>query len=150
MSVTGIPTLDHTLSATKEWLKEVREELRLDNEEEALKAIGAVLQALRDRLTVEEAVDLAAQLPMLLQGVYYQRWQPVGKPLKLRSQQEFYQQVAKDMGMHKETKLDPQHIVPGVFRVLEKHISRGEIADVKSTLPAELLQLWPQAGEKPH
>jgi uncharacterized protein (DUF2267 family) len=31
-----------------------------------------VLHALRDRLTVEEASDLAAQLPMLIRGLYYE------------------------------------------------------------------------------
>jgi len=147
MSATGLPSLDQSLVATKEWLKDVQSELRLDSQDEALKAIGAVLQTLRDRLTVEEATDLAAQLPMLLQGVYYHNWNPVGKPLKLRSQQEFLEHVSKDFGPYQDPKMNPRHITRGVLKVLARRVTQGEILDVKSSLPADILTLWPEAGE---
>ena len=37
-------------------------------------ALRTVLHALRDRLTLEEAVQLGAQLPMLVRGFYYEGW----------------------------------------------------------------------------
>jgi uncharacterized protein (DUF2267 family) len=40
-------------------------------------ALGAVLHALRDRLTVEETAQLGAQLPMLVRGIFYAEWDPV-------------------------------------------------------------------------
>ena len=42
----------------------------------------ATLHALRDRLTVEEAAQFAAQLPMLIRGFYYEGWNPTDKPVR--------------------------------------------------------------------
>jgi uncharacterized protein (DUF2267 family) len=56
-------------------------------------ALRAVLHTLRDRLIVDEAIDLGAQLPMLVRGFYYENWQSVGKPLKYRHKEEFLNQV---------------------------------------------------------
>ena len=40
---------------------------------------------------------------------------------------------------------DPERITKGVFQVIEKHISQGELEDVKASLPGDLLQLWPES-----
>lgn len=38
--------------------------------------VRSVLQALRDRLTVEEAAEFASQLPQLIRGIYYEESDP--------------------------------------------------------------------------
>ena len=38
--------------------------------------------------------------------------------------------------------LDPEQVVRAVFQVLAKHVSAGEIEDVKENLPHELKELW--------
>ena len=58
-------------------------------------ALRTVLHALRDRLTVEEAVDLGAQLPMLIRGLYYEGWTLKGKPHKERTKADFLIHVKK-------------------------------------------------------
>jgi uncharacterized protein (DUF2267 family) len=139
MITTGVRTFDQSLETTKEWLQEVQEEMGLDDEQRAFRVLRAVLQTLRDRLTVEEAVQFAAQLPMLLQGVYYHGWTPAGKPVKMRSRAEFLDKVAEGlMRQH-----DPEEACRIVFRVLEKKMPGGEIEDVKRILPAPIRDLWP-------
>ena len=39
----------------------------------------------------------------------------------------------------------PEGVAWGVFKVLERRISAGEIGDVKSILPAEVRALWPES-----
>ena len=95
MTTTGVRTFDQSLETTREWLQEVQELMGLDDEQRAFRVMRAVLQTLRDRLTVEAAAKFAAQLPMLLQGVYYHGWTPAGKPIKIRNREEFLARVAR-------------------------------------------------------
>lgn len=140
MTATGIRTFDHSLSTTKEWLKEVKGELSLADQEQAFEAARAVLHTLRDRLTIDESTDFAAQLPLLLQGLYYHEWTVRDKPVKMRSREEFLQAVAdRLMG-----KYPPEDAVKAVFKVIERHVTEGEVNDVKSNLPDEIKTLWPE------
>lgn len=139
MTATGVRTFDQSLETTKEWLQEVQEQMGLDDEQRAFRVMRAVLQTLRDRLTIEEAVQFAAQLPMLLQGVYYHGWTPAGKPVKIRSREEFLDRVAE--GLLRQH--DPEEACRIVFRVLEQRMPGGEIEDVKRILPGPIRDLWP-------
>jgi uncharacterized protein (DUF2267 family) len=65
MSTTPHEIFRNTLQETHLWLREVLEELCWEDEAKAYLALKATLPALRDRLTVEEAAHLGAQLPML-------------------------------------------------------------------------------------
>ena len=96
---------------------------------------------MRDRLPVDEAVQLAAQLPMLVRGFYYEGWHPHGKPVKERSRDEVLAHVTD--GFLFDPEADSERIARAVFTVLARHVSGGEIEDVKSTLPAGVRRLWP-------
>lgn len=139
MTTTGVRTFDQSLETSREWLREIQELMGLDDEQRAFRVMRAVLHALRDRLTVEEAAQFAAQLPMLLQGVYYHGWTPAGKPLKIRNRQEFLDRVAE--GLMREH--DPEEACRAVFSVLEERMTGGEIEDVKRILPEPIRDLWP-------
>jgi uncharacterized protein (DUF2267 family) len=136
---TGVRTFDQSLETTREWLQAVQKQMGLDDEQRAFRVLRAVLQTLRDRLTVEETAQFAAQLPMLLQGVYYHGWTPKGKPLKIRSRQEFLDRVAEALFRQH----DPEEACRTVFRVLDERMTGGEVEDVKRILPESIRDLWP-------
>ena len=141
MSATGLQVFDKTVQTTNAWLKEITEATGLDRRR-AYHVLTAVLHALRDRLTVDEVAQLGAQLPILVRGLYYDRWHhPAGKPDRLRHKEEFLAAVAAeldDIGP-----IDPEDATRAVFTVLERHIAPGEIEDVKAMLPTHLRELWP-------
>jgi len=141
MSATGLEVFDKTVQTTNAWLKEITEATGLDRLR-AYHVLTAVLHALRDRLTVDEVAQLGAQLPILVRGLYYDRWHhPAGKPDRLRHKEEFLATVAAeldDIGP-----IDPEDATRAVFAVLERHIAPGEIEDVKAMLPTHLRELWP-------
>lgn len=130
---------EQTLQTTHAWLSDVMHELGVDDRHKACDRIRASLHALRDRLTVEEAAHLGAQLPLLLRGVDYEGWKPAGKPVKDRSQEEFLQREEEDLA---DPTIPPELAARAVLAVLSKHVSEGEVEDVRRTLPTHIRELW--------
>ena len=133
---------DNTLQKTQVWLNDLMQELDWeDKPHKAYLALRTVLHALRDRLTVEEAVQLGAQLPMLVRGFYYEGWTLKKKPHKERHKEQFLDHVRE--AFPNDVTVNPQQVVRVVFRVLQRHTSPGEIDDVKHAMPKALRELWP-------
>jgi uncharacterized protein (DUF2267 family) len=121
------------------WVKDMMAELGTD-EQRALHALRAGLQALRDRLTVEETAQLAAQLPLLIRGMFYEGWDPTGKPLRIRHRTEFLALVREKLGQRADG-VAADDTVRALFRLLQRRVTEGELTDIVMTLPAELVAL---------
>ena len=141
MSQTRLAAFDSTVQTTYVWINDVMEWLKWHDSHRAYHALRAVLHALRDRLTVEQAAALAAQLPMLVRGFFYEGWHPHDKPARIRHKREFLALVAD--GMRGDQSADPEEVTRAVLRVLTAHVSAGEVESVKRSLPDELRSLWP-------
>jgi len=141
MTATHHEIFSHALHTTHIWLRQLMAELCWEDQHKAYVALKATLHALRDRLTVAETAHLGAQLPMLIRGFYYEGWNPAGKPVKERHIEEFVAHVRD--ALRKDEAMPPEQIVRGVFRMLAKRVSEGEIEDIKQVLPPELRALWP-------
>ena len=141
MSMTGLPVFDTTLQKTNLWLKELMQLLDWDDRQKSYLALRATLHALRDRLTIEEVAQFAAQLPMLIRGFYYEGWDPTGKPERVRDEQEFLDRIA--LQFPDDATVDAEQVARAVFTLLSIQISAGEIEDVRQILPTELRRLWP-------
>jgi uncharacterized protein (DUF2267 family) len=140
MAQSEVRGLETTIQKTNEWIEDIREEIGCMDKEEAYLALSSTLHALRDRLMPEEAIDLGAQLPVLIRGIYYDGYTMSGKPLKIRSKDDFVALVGRELRRNPE--LDPEGAAEGVFAVLDKKISKGEIKDIKSQLPKDIKELW--------
>ncbi len=134
-------TINHTVQQTQEWLKELRDSAGLVDETEALAVFRVVLHQLRDRLPLEEAVQLAAQLPIMIRGFYYEGWMPRRVPdTSAKTAQQFFDKTTIEL---LPRRLPPEPIVTSVFAILAHHLDPGEISDVIACLPDELKGLWP-------
>ena len=128
MSQSGVTAFDSTIQTTNVWLNDILERLGWQDHHRAYHALRAVLHALRDRLPVDQAAALAAQLPMLVRGFYYEGWHPHGKPVKERHKEEF---LAHDAAAFRDDpEIDPERVVQAVFQVLSKHVTGGEIEKI--------------------
>ena len=133
---------DGTLQKTQVWLNDLMADLDWQGKpDKAYFALRTVLHALRDRLTVEEAVQLGAQLPMLIRGFYFEGWTLKGKPHKERHKEDFLDHIK--VAFKNDVTVRPESVARAVFRVLSLHTSDGEIDDVKNILPKALQELWP-------
>lgn len=140
MSTTGLEVFDKTLQTTHIWLDEIMAELGPDRQR-AHHALRAVLHALRDRLPINDGAHLAAQLPLLVRGIYYDGWHPQPETSKERSLDEFLGHVGQ--GLHGVSPLSTEQATRAVFGVIGRHVTEGECRKVRSALPEDIRRLWP-------
>jgi uncharacterized protein (DUF2267 family) len=132
MASTHVDAIDRSVQKTHEWLNDLAAELGTD-ERTAWRVLRAYLQVLRDRLTIDEAAQLAAQLPQLLRGVFYEGFDPGRQPEKIRDRDVFLTRLGERAEVE-----DAAAAAAAVTRVLRRHIADGEIDEVLSPLPAEI------------
>ncbi|MEV4070748.1 DUF2267 domain-containing protein [Nonomuraea fuscirosea] len=142
MAETGYAPFNRTVDKTNRVLREIEEAhgWTPERRNQSYAALRAVLHALRDRLTVDESAQLAAQLPLLIRGVYYDGWRPSTVPVKAH-RKEFLDRISRELAF--ELQESEEDLVKKVLRALRKHITDGEWEDVKSTMPKDLTSILP-------
>jgi uncharacterized protein (DUF2267 family) len=133
----------HAVQKIQEWLKELQDKGELADEAAAYAVLRSVLNRLRDRLTVEGAVHLGAQLPLIVRGLYYEGWRPSRVPTKVRSKQKFVDELAEELLPYT---YPVERAVCDVFALLAHHCDPNEIQNVIDQLPADIKTLWPEAA----
>lgn len=142
MTLTGYPSFDTTIDKTNRILKEIEQAYGWPKERrnQSYAALRSVLHALRDRLTVDEAAQLAAQLPMLVRGIYYDGWDPSRLPQKT-GREEFLQRVRQEFPY--DVAGGTEQLVQTVLRALRQYITEGEWEEVRANMPKDLRTLFP-------
>ena len=144
MTDSHISVFDSTLHKTHHWLEEIMKDMGWQDQQRAYVALRATLHALRDRLPTKNAINLSAQLPMLIRGFYFENWHIDDKPLKYRHKNEFLQLISKEAPTIDED--DIERVATSVFHRLNVELSPGEADKVRRMLPEELRELWPYSG----
>ena len=143
MKLTGMDVFDSTIQRTNNWLKELMLELNSSDYRKTYLTFRSVLHALRDHLSESDAIYLGEQLPMLIRGLYFEHWDPQGKPLQLRTRNDFFHIVAQYMARDGDSSSNAETSARAVFRLLDRKATDGEIEDVQHVIPPMLLDLWP-------
>jgi uncharacterized protein (DUF2267 family) len=138
---TGVRNLDNSIDLTNIWLRDILSQLKWQSKESAYQALRGTLHALRDRLPAEEAVDLAAQLPLLVKGMYYDGWTLRDKPEKYKKE-EFARRVHAQFEF--DANINPAEVIRAVLRVIYRHMGDGELRDVKSNMPKDIQEWFPE------
>lgn len=140
-TTTGVRNLDNSIDLTNVWLRDILSQLKWQSKESAYQALRGTLHAIRDRLPVEEAVDLASQLPLMIKGVYYDGWTLRDKPEKFKKE-EFARRVHAQFEF--DDNVNPAEVIRAVLRVMYRHMDEGEIRDVKFNMPKEIQEWFPE------
>jgi uncharacterized protein (DUF2267 family) len=139
---TGIDSIDRAVEKTYEWVRDLRQELGDGaSRQQALTMLRTVLQALRDRLTVDEAAEFAAQLPLLIRGIYYEGWAPSQTPVKL-DRERFLTRI--EMNANLPDDVSAEGAARAMGKVLRRRVDAGELGDVLASLPSDLRSLLDQ------
>jgi uncharacterized protein (DUF2267 family) len=139
MSTTRLDILDRSVEKAHIWINDLAAEIGTDDVHEAYRVLRAFLHALRDHLSVDQAAQLAAQLPIFIRGVFYEGWDPSRTPEHARDLQSFLTRIAGEARLAGETQAS--FAATGASRVLQRHISEGECLHVLRALPQPLREL---------
>ena len=139
MSEIGVKALDHTVQETNIWLKAIEQRLGIASRQHAYNALRAVLHVLRDRVPLATAVNLGAQLPLLIRGIYYEDWHHAATPAKDRHLEEFVDGIFQQLPP--QFPVDPLTAARGIFEILWEKLDPGEFDKLMGHLPVPLRNL---------
>lgn len=139
---TGYHSFDTTVDKTNRLLKEIEQQYGWPKERrnQSYAALRGVLHALRDRMTVEETAQFAAQLPMLVRGLFYEGWDPTNVPVKM-GREDFLNRVRQEFPY--EVQGGTPDLVTTVVQALKLYGTEGEWEHIKSSMPKELATVVP-------
>jgi uncharacterized protein (DUF2267 family) len=146
MATTGLEVFDRTLHTTNLWLDEICAEIGPDKHL-AWHVLGAVLRSIRDELLIGQSAHLAAQLPLLVRGAYFDQYRPAAQPVPERSQEDFIAQIRQELAGCRPVR--PDLAATAVMRTLNRHITEGQIKKVRDALPKSVRALWPEPERPP-
>lgn len=146
MSRTGVDSLDRSIDKTNTWLADVADGFGTQDRRLAYRVTRSWMHTLRDRLPVPVAAHIAAQLPDLLRGVFYEGWNPSKVPMKY-GRDEYVSRFAHDAQIHNTEVRKAGRLVTAAMR---RHMSSGVIDEALGVLPADIRHLIePGDGEPP-
>jgi uncharacterized protein (DUF2267 family) len=143
MSQQRLETIESTTQKTHEWIARIAKTLHMEKRD-AWKSLRAVMQTVRDRLPVDNAVHFGAQLPMLIRGMYYEGWEPSKVPVKL-TLREFLDAILEKIVSDRT--IDPVEITQAVLAVVGSYVGLGEMGKVKHSFPRDMQNLFPTLAE---
>jgi len=135
MSDHRIDSVAATLDKADAWFAQLADELGSEDHKLAYRSLRAVLHAIRDRITVDEATDLGAQLPTLVRGIYYEAWSPPQTPSS--EHDVFLAHIAEALPPGE----DPGRHLAAVMQLLERELDGNVVAHVRGMLPGDLRDL---------
>ena len=133
--------------STRRWLDELAEELgRPGDEGYALRVLRGFLHTLRNRLPVAATAHFATELPESLRGIYYERWQPTHVPVQYRDAHTFWVRFAEAADLASQS--EAAQAAEAAIRVVRRHVTDVELAEVKAALPPEIAALFEEGPEQ--
>lgn len=140
MSVLGLPIFDKAIQDANIWVNEIMSELDWDDKHRAYILLRSTLHVLRDRLQPNECAHLAAQLPTLIRGIYFEGYRPSKVSVDIRHKEQFVSAVEEAFG--DDPNDNPSEVVSGALNVIADHVSAGEMQDIRASLPKDVRKLW--------
>jgi uncharacterized protein (DUF2267 family) len=137
MAERGLEGIDHTVQQTYVWIDQVATAFHGDRHR-GFAILRAFLHTLRDHLSVDESAQLAAQLPLLIRGVYYEGWDPSRSAQHQRTAEAFLERFTAESGVRA---MDARDALIAAATVVSGHITGGEAQQVLMALPKHVRDL---------
>jgi uncharacterized protein (DUF2267 family) len=130
--------LEHAERTAREWLATIARHLGTEDLDFTFRVVRAWLHTVRDRLPVEGTAHLAAQLPEVLRGVFYDGWAPGKVPIRIAAG-ECTTRFAQEARI---STADVPHVAATVSSGLRELFSPGLLETAFAQMPDQLATLF--------
>lgn len=117
-----------------------------EERDRAGRILRSVLRALRNRLTVEESLQLLSQLPMAIKAVYVEGWKLNREFVRIKNMDEFAAEVMLQDGYAAWRDFasieEAEEAIEAVMKTLADYVSAGELHDIIDLMPGEMKKLF--------
>jgi uncharacterized protein (DUF2267 family) len=123
--------------AAAPWVESMMAQLSTADPYQALRALGAGLEAVRDLLTPAEAARFTDRLPPLIRGLFFERWDPAVKPREVHDRNQLLALVGEKYAPRSDP---PTDVVAAAFlAVLDCRLGAEEMSLLARRLPAPVI-----------
>jgi len=134
MAATGFDAFDRAVQRANEWLNDLAAELGKDGDRAyAYRVLRSHLHVLRDRVTPDQAVHFASELPLLLRGVFYEGWHASATPETYRDADTFLARLVDQGQLAGPT--EASFAAESTIRMLRRHMTSGQVDELLQALP---------------
>ena len=128
------------------FLKQYAKELCLSEDpERAGRVLSSILHGLRSIISVEESLQIIAQLPMFLKATYVNGWSIKANKERVKDVEGFIDLIRSldgNTSLHDfESDEIAEDYIISTFLVLRRYVSNGEMKDIRGELPKGLKNL---------
>ena len=145
----NVTVFARTTHKSQLWINEMQKELKWLNGDSLYHLLRAVLQSLRDQMSVHEAAHFSAQLPLILRGAFYEGWNPHTEQLRGVTKDDFIAAVKGRLGQAGMPKFELEDGVLTALNVIKNHISAGEMEDLVSQVEPSLKTFIKRKSSQP-
>jgi len=115
-----------------------------DNRDRAGRVLKSVLKALRNRISIEESLQLISQLPMVIKAVYVDGWKLNHEFVRIKTIEDFSAEVMKEDGASAWRDFssieEATDAIEAVMKTLADYVTAGELHDIIDLMPREIKQ----------
>lgn len=115
-----------------------------ENRDRAGRVLRSVLKALRNRITIEESLQLLSQLPMAIKSVYVEGWKVQHEFVRIKTIEDLAEEVMKEDGLSAwrdfSSTAEAIDAIEAVMKTLADYVTAGELHDVIDLMPKEIKQ----------
>ncbi len=116
----------------------------VENRDRAGRVLKSVLRALRNRISIEESLQLISQLPMVIKAVYVDGWKLNQEFTRIKTIEDFSAEVMKEDGAAAwrdfSSVEEATDAIEAVMKTLADYVSAGELHDIIDLMPREIKQ----------
>ncbi|GGG22008.1 DUF2267 domain-containing protein [Pontibacter amylolyticus] len=126
-------------------LKDVAAELQTEDLNKAGRIFRAVLQSVRDRMPVHDAIQFSAQLPVFWKGVYFDQYDLNKVPVKIRDAHDWINYIRNKNAFAADNDFQQDEEITAAFRAvfqaLQRTMTDGQLQKVKESMNEDIQEL---------